>query len=308
MAKTANKVKLENTGERMVPEFSVGTLMYAEHIVRYQAALPFVEKKTVLDIACGSGYGANMLASKAKMVYGVDIDTATVTYANEQYGDKNIEFISGEATKIPLDDNSVDVVITFETIEHVKNYKLFLSEIDRILKKDGLLLISTPNSLEFTKGNHFHLHEFQYKELIDVVKPHFEYIESYFQGTWKTTAIGNLDFISKISQKNVDTGNYAPLKGEDYLYFYLVCSRKPISISLSPVAGIGEHYSDKETSQAWADSNAHNERLHDEAQNHIQALDNQIIELKKELTDLYSSKTYKLSRVLSNTKRKVTNR
>jgi len=308
MTKIDKKVILENTGERMVPEFSVGSLMYAEHVVRYQAALPFVDKKTVLDIACGSGYGTNMLATKAKKVFGVDIDPDAVKYANEQYGDKNIEFMTGEATKIPLEDNSIDVVITFETIEHVKNYRLFLTEIDRILKKDGLLLISTPNSLEFTKGNHFHLHEFQYKELVDVVKPHFKYIESYFQGTWKTTAVGNLDFISKISQRNVNTSNYAPLKGEDYLYFYLVCSRKPIEISLSPVIGIGEHYSDKDTNQAWADSNAHNERLHNEAQNHIEALDNQIVELKKELTDLYNSKTYKLARVISNTKRKVANR
>ena len=303
---------LKNTGERMIPEYSHGKLMYAEHMVRYKAALDFIDQRVVLDIASGSGYGTKLLAEKAKYVYGVDVDVDSVEYSNREFAGKNIEFLVGDAVKIPLEDNSVDVVVTFETIEHVKKYEIFLKEIDRVLKKDGLLLISTPNSLEFSEGNHFHLHEFEYKELIGLLKPTFEYIDSYFQGTWKSTIIGTKDFVGSVCSEKVYTDNFAPLDESKILYFFLVCSKNNIIKKLKPISGIGEHYSDKDNSNAWLESGAHINRLQNEAKVEIDRLNainnefkSQINNLNKQILDIHNSKTYKLSKNLSNTKNKI---
>lgn len=146
------KTALQDTGERMIPGFHGRTIMYAEHMTRYIAAQELSDGKVVLDIAAGSGYGTNILAQKAKKAYGVDVSPDAIKYAQENYGAKNIEFLVGDAEEIPLPDKSVDLVITFETIEHVKNYKKFLSEISRVLKEDGLAIVSTPNDEEFTEA------------------------------------------------------------------------------------------------------------------------------------------------------------
>lgn len=154
--KAAND-KLENDYERMVPEYHEGKLIYAEHVTRYLAAQSVVKDKVVLDIASGSGYGTKILAESAKFVYGVDVNEAAVNYSKKKYASKNIEYLVGDGESIPLKDNSVDVVITFETIEHIKNYSKFLDEVARVLKPDGLAIVSTPNDLEFAEGNHFSL-------------------------------------------------------------------------------------------------------------------------------------------------------
>ncbi len=235
---------LGKTGERMVPHLHGGSLIYAEHILRYQAAQDLVAGKVVLDVASGSGYGTQLLAKKAKKVYGVDIDKDSVKYATKIYGGKNIEFKVGDGESIPLPTASVDVVTTFETIEHVKNYKQFLDEIKRVLKPDGLAIVSTPNDLEFAEGNHYHLHEFAESELNGLLLKRFKYTKAYYQGTWKYVAIGT-DPQLKAPVIDIPTSNYAPLKRKQYLYFYILCSNREIRESILAGAAIGEHYSDR---------------------------------------------------------------
>jgi ubiquinone/menaquinone biosynthesis C-methylase UbiE len=250
MAKTKESNKttpLKNTGERMIPAFHKGTLIYAEHITRYQAVEELLKDKIILDIASGSGYGTNLMAKTAKKVYGVDVDKDAVKYAQANFSKSNIEFKVGDGEKIPLEDNSVDVVVTFETIEHIPDYKKFLSEVKRVLKPDGIAIVSTPNDLEFAEGNHFHLHEFVYKELMNLLKKDYKYIDPYFQATWKYVALGGGDLFLKEGRVDIETVNYAPLKPEQYLYFYLVCSNKQITEKITPRAAIGGHYSDRET-------------------------------------------------------------
>jgi ubiquinone/menaquinone biosynthesis C-methylase UbiE len=203
--------QLKDTGERMVPEFHSGQLMYAEHVTRYICAQDFVKGKVVLDIASGSGYGTQILAETAKRVYGVDVDADAVKYAKDKYGQKNIEFKKGDGLRIPLEDKSVDVVVTFETIEHIEDYRTFLSEVKRVLRDDGTALISTPNDVEFAEGNHFHVHEFTYSELKKVVGEYFKNTESYFQATWKYVAIGGQALLRKEGNLNIPTMAMAPL-------------------------------------------------------------------------------------------------
>lgn len=241
---------LEDTGERMVPEFHKGGstwgLVYAEHMTRYMCAQPLVKGKTVLDIASGSGYGSHLLAKTAAKVYGVDVDQKAVAYAQQHFGGGNIVYQQGDGTKIPLEDDSVDVVVTFETIEHIKDYRKFLEEVTRVLRPDGLAIISTPNDLEFAEGNHFHVHEFEYEELLNEVKKYFSHTDSYFQATWKYVCIGPAELMQREGTIEIPAHNFAPLAPDRYLYFYLLCSNRKITEKVAPLAALGSHYSDRQ--------------------------------------------------------------
>lgn len=304
----SKKATLENDYERMVPEFHKGTLTYAEHITRYQTAQEIVKGKTVLDIASGSGYGTQLLAKTAKHVFGVDVNKDAVTYADAHFGAKNITYKVGDGEKIPLEDNSVDVVITFETIEHIENYLQFIKEMKRVLKPDGLAIVSTPNDLEFAEGNHFHLHEFEYQELVDLLKQDFENIDSYYQGTWKYVAVGSDEQLSTEGAVKIPTMNYAPKTPAQYLYFYLLCSNRPISEKVEPIAALGEHYSDRSLVAASSEAN----RRHEADTAHIRHLEEHNAALQKEydkvaktLQNIVNSTSYKLASRLARIKHKL---
>ena len=107
---------MEYTGERMVPE-GADAYTFWEHIYRYRFAAAWVEGKNVLDIACGEGYGtAAMLRSGAASVIGVDVSPEACEHAARRYG---IKTRLGDAQNVPLENASVDTIISFETIEHV---------------------------------------------------------------------------------------------------------------------------------------------------------------------------------------------
>ena len=174
------------TGERCILGES-GFLIEKEHLDRYNFALKFVEGKVILDVACGSGYGSKILSKRAKKVIGVDISKESINYAKENFNSKNIEFRQGSATNLNfIKDNSIDRIISFETIEHLKEYTLFLSEIKRILKKGGLFIVSTPNkkiSSPHSKKpkNPYHIIEFYKKDLEELLKNYFKLIAMYGQ-------------------------------------------------------------------------------------------------------------------------------
>lgn len=298
--------KLENDYERMVPEFHSNKLIYAEHVTRYLAAKPIVRNRVVLDIASGSGYGAQILAETAKFVYGVDVNEVAINYSRKNYGSDNIEYLVGDGESIPLEDNSVDVVITFETIEHIKNYKKFLNEVERVLKPDGLAIVSTPNDIEFAEGNHFHLHEFEYDELVSLLRQHFKYVESYFQSTWKYVAIGSEDELS--SNIKTTTLNLTKKTREQHLYFYLLCSRRKISEKVEYVSALGEHYSDRQLHEQDVRSNdreielfRETERLKkdlEHSQYNLHNAENRLNALNEEIENIKHSKTWKTAQAL----------
>ncbi len=131
-------------------------------------------KSLVLDIASGIGYGAKILSKNAKKVMGVDIDKKTVYLANKRYGSNNVEFIWGDAQKIPLSKKSVDNAVTIETIEHLKNPKKFVKELYRVLKPKGFVILSTPNGEYKEEKGQFHEKEYSLKELESILKPQFK--------------------------------------------------------------------------------------------------------------------------------------
>lgn len=157
------------TGERFIPneELLTDEIGY-EHLHRYHAAALVVKGKSVLDIACGEGYGSHILAMNAASVIGVDIDPESIELAVNKYSKNagNLQFVIGQANAIPSGDNLFDIVIAFETIEHLdeKMQNDFITEIKRVLRPDGTLIISTPDkknySDRFGHHNEFHTREF----------------------------------------------------------------------------------------------------------------------------------------------------
>ncbi len=192
-----------------------------EHRHRYLVALSHCTEKRVLDIASGEGYGSSMLANVAAHVTGVDISQEAVDHANSSYKKENLEFIQGSATQIPLDDNSIDVLVSFETIEHFVGHEKFLQEIKRVLVPGGLCIISSPNKEVYseTPDNHneFHVSELFRDEFIDLLSSHFENIKHLEQKATSASIIVPTDPSSSMADfrsfRRIDAVNFEKTSG-----------------------------------------------------------------------------------------------
>ena len=102
------------TGERFMPEVA-GQIAF-EHLHRYHFAARFCAGKQVVDVACGEGYGSQILSGVADSVTGIDISAEAVAHAAGRYGSDRLRFVEASAALLPLEDDSVDVVVSFETI------------------------------------------------------------------------------------------------------------------------------------------------------------------------------------------------
>ena len=160
---------------------SIKNYITQQHIMRYVFASNYVKGKIVLDVACGSGYGSNYLARKgAKKVFGVDLDNKPLEIAKKFYFLPNVEFLQGNVLELPFPDEFFDVVISFETIEHLYETDKYIAEIKRVLKKDGIFICSTPN-IKYTQHPPFHVHEFYPEEFYSLLENNFSKVEKYAQ-------------------------------------------------------------------------------------------------------------------------------
>lgn len=131
--------------ERLVPEVAdSGNL--AQHLMRYRFSLPFCTGKVVVDSGTGVGYGASMISEVAKHVYALDYDRDAINHAHGKYGSSRVSFLVGDATQLPLRNASADIVLNFEVIEHVLDHQGLLTETSRVLRQNGILVVSTPNT------------------------------------------------------------------------------------------------------------------------------------------------------------------
>lgn len=219
----------EWTGERL--ETFVLNDTTIEHLHRYAIAKELVQGKRVLDIACGEGYGANLLATSAHFVNGVDIDQATITHASQKYKKANLSFTQGSVERIPFDANTFDIVVSFETLEHTTEHMSMLKEIKRVMKPDGLALISTPDKKSYSDipgyKNPFHKKELYQAEFEKLLNAHFNHHSLYYQNLHIASLIMNTDNRSiKIYE-----GDYNSINNPDTiepLYFLALCSDQEI--------------------------------------------------------------------------------
>ncbi|MGH9718181.1 MAG: class I SAM-dependent methyltransferase [Candidatus Acidiferrales bacterium] len=173
---------LGNHGERMVPEYSDGRTFW-EHVYRYAFACRLVRGKKVLDVACGEGYGSAALQrAGASSVIGVDINEGVCLHARVKY---QLDVRVGSAESLPVSDRSVDVVVSFETIEHVPNPSRFLEECARVLIPGGKLVVSTPNKNIYSgpgrASNPHHCSEMTEGEFVAALRSQFRSVRIYTQ-------------------------------------------------------------------------------------------------------------------------------
>jgi ubiquinone/menaquinone biosynthesis C-methylase UbiE len=152
-----------------------------EHLHRYFLARNLVRGMEVLDIAAGEGYGSALLAQTAKSVTGVEIDPQAVAHAAANYQSPSLRFLQGSAQAIPIDSQSVDAVVSFETVEHFYDQEKFLSEVRRVLRPEGLLIISSPNrdvySAPGSPPNPHHIRELTLDEFKDLLSQQFRHVK-----------------------------------------------------------------------------------------------------------------------------------
>jgi 2-polyprenyl-3-methyl-5-hydroxy-6-metoxy-1,4-benzoquinol methylase len=175
--------KLTFTGERYLPECP--REMLYEHYARYAMALHLVAGKKVLDCACGEGYGSAALASVAASVIGIDLSDTAIAHARAKYSRANLMFQSGNAAALDLESESFDVIVSFETLEHLSEQEQMLEGFARLLKPDGILLISSPDKANYSDAtgytNEFHVKELYRDEFQALLSQHFAAHRLYAQ-------------------------------------------------------------------------------------------------------------------------------
>jgi ubiquinone/menaquinone biosynthesis C-methylase UbiE len=209
------------TGERFIPREDAEAIasefqnkMEAEHFVRYNFASQFVEGKRVLDLGSGSGYGSQILFEKghANSVWGIDLSDEATNYATNTFGNEKVSFKVSTADDTGFENGYFDVVTCFELIEHVKEYSNLIDEVKRVLKKDGVFIVSTPHKKGETT-NPFHVHEFELKEFSGILNGNFNNTTLHYQyntftsivlSECKGTDVTGVEISQELIPKNVD--------------------------------------------------------------------------------------------------------
>ena len=237
--------KLTPTQERFT--YEAGEIEI-EHYHRYQLALALVKGRRVLDIASGEGYGSNLLASVATSVVGVDIDHGCVDYANARYGSDNLEYRQGDAASIPVQDASVDVVVSFETIEHHDKHQEMMAEIRRVLVPDGVLMLSSPDKKYYSDvpnfQNAYHVKELYFEEFKELVAQYFKHSRYYLQRMVKGSLILPEDHnLEQLSVFEKEPGGDLQIGRREFAQLYEICVASDIEPLPSLEAGFfdGKH-------------------------------------------------------------------
>ncbi|OGL39924.1 MAG: hypothetical protein A3C43_06325 [Candidatus Schekmanbacteria bacterium RIFCSPHIGHO2_02_FULL_38_11] len=170
------KTIMEFTGERFIPGKG-GAQIFYEHLHRYLFAQKLIEGKRILDLGCGEGYGSFLLAMNASLTTGLDLSKEAIQNTKIKYRKENLNFIVGSCGYIPFKNNSFDVVVSFEVIEHIEDQVGMIKEVFRILSRDGILVISSPDKRFFSEKegilNKFHVKELYREEFVNLLKEHF---------------------------------------------------------------------------------------------------------------------------------------
>jgi len=220
---------VEFTGERVIPG-QVNDDLWSEHVARYAFARRYAQGKRVLDAGCGTGYGSAELTQSAAEVTGVDVAADAIEYARANYPIAGLRFIESSCSALPFPPESFDVLVAFEVIEHIPNFRAFLDESARVLTAEGLFIVSSPNKRYYartraqTGPNPFHEHEFEAEEFVRELERVFPNVRLLLQNRVESFA-----FHPAVSfwpaEARIDGGGG---NAEDAHFFIALCSRGPL--------------------------------------------------------------------------------
>jgi SAM-dependent methyltransferase len=268
---------VEFTGERVIPG-QVNADLWSEHVARYAFARRYAQGKRVLDAGCGTGYGSAELAQSAVEVTGLDIAAEAIEYARANYPIPGLRFVESSCTALPFPVESFDLLVAFEVIEHLADYRAFIDEAARVLTREGLFIVSSPNKRYYGKTraetgpNPYHEHEFEADELVRELERVFPNVRLLLQNRVESFA-----FHPAVSfwpaEARIDGGGGS---ADDAHFFIALCSRvqlpEPKSFVYVPKAA----------------------NMLRERELHVEALERQLAEIKADrqaLLDLFRRQT-----------------
>ena len=229
--------------ERFEPLEVSGRLAY-EHLHRYAICRDHVAGRRVLDVACGTGYGTNILAQAAAEATGMDIDASAIRRAKRKYRRANLKFVTADCYEMPFEGQSFDMVVANEMIEHIEDHDRFVEEVRRVLRPGGAFFVSTPNKPIYNRykpPNAFHVSEMDIPEFRDLLEVHFEHVRFVGLRMALVSAGFDLDggkhssnlaaaktYRGAVADKGRPTITNDDLALEDPEYVLAICSDKPV--------------------------------------------------------------------------------
>jgi SAM-dependent methyltransferase len=218
------------TGERYIPGQGGFQIAY-EHRHRYLFALRWAEGKRVLDLACGSGYGASLLARRARHVWALDLDEPTIRGAQKDCGRHTVGFIQGDATQLPFRDRSMELIVAMEALEHIRDQKALLREMARVCAASGVALISTPNKAVYSDArqytNPFHLRELYLEEFVRLLEEHFPHVQVAGQQI-RAGSLLSCNADTRLHEVISEAASGAEEPAPEPMYFLAICSMEEL--------------------------------------------------------------------------------
>jgi ubiquinone/menaquinone biosynthesis C-methylase UbiE len=259
---------VEFTGERVIPG-QVNDDLWSEHIARYAYARRYAEGRRALDAGCGTGYGSAELAQSAIAVTSLDVSAEAIAFARSTYPIPGLRFVVSSCAAMPFSQNAFDLVVAFEVIEHLPHHRSFLQECARVLTHHGLFIVSSPNKRYYAESraktgpNPYHVHEFEAREFVEELSGVFQNVRLVLQNRIESFAFHPAASFWP-AEARIDGGGGA---AEDAHFLIGLCSFGPLP---------------DPTSFVYVPRAAN---LLREREQHVQLLEQQLIDTKKWLAD-----------------------
>ncbi len=229
--------------ERFDPSYSHH--IWYEHWHRYHWAARLAEGGVVVDVASGEGYGSDLMARAARQAIGIDADANAVGAAWKKYGRDGLQFLQGDARALPLADDSVDLLVSFETLEHLAEHERMLSEIARVIGPKGLAVISTPDRDVYSPGgvkhNEHHVRELNAAEFRDLLAERFGAVRVFGQRFELMSVIDEIgrdgDPAAAATYADASGQRVEGASSEQPVYLIAVCGHDADSVRNAPLPG-----------------------------------------------------------------------